>query len=285
MRVPVHIGLSLSDLATSRRIASEVGTQGSRAVELGRSEILAAVREATIHALIYDLEPGDGAAAEVVSGVRRLRPHLPIWLHYPPRPELTDLAARLALLPRVVATPQRSHAAEETEVRSYVAALLSDVPRVRLERLIKQLVGSVPPAVQNFVEASLDRLDRGGALAPKVQEVAADAGLSQRWLEKSCAAASLPHPKRLLDHLIFVYVGFMSWSGAVTPPAIGRHLGLLSKDLARIRRHVLGTSERWGGLRPVDQFALATIALGRACHMSAPVARDAVEEFLLESAG
>jgi len=285
MRVPVNIGCILGNPATLKRVATAVETHGGRAIALAQSEIVGAVTDGTIHALIYDLEPGDSLAAETVRTVRRLRPHLPIWLHYPLRPTTAALAAEFAWLPGILGTPQLSGEIEQTEVRSYVVALLSAVPRVRLERLVRTLVGSAPPAVLLFVEASLDRLTRAGFRPLKVEEIAADAGLGLRWLEHLCQASSLAHPKRLLHHLTLVWVTFMTWSGAALLTPSGRQLGWNSKDLARIRKQVLGTTERWHHLWPLDQFVLAAIALGRACNLSAPAARDTVETFVLESVG
>src|SRR3990172_3471481 len=102
----VKVGCSISDIKALKRVLTVIEAQGARAVALTPPEILSAVTDRRIDALVYDLEPGDASALSTVRQARRVRRELPIWLYYPLRRGMSGLVAEAGSLPGVWTFPQ-----------------------------------------------------------------------------------------------------------------------------------------------------------------------------------
>jgi len=279
----VSVGCSVGGAKALKRVLRALEDQGAEAPVLTQPDILPAVHDHRIRALVYDLEPGDGSALSTVRDARRVRRELPIWLYYPLRTGFSGVAAEAGSLPGVWTTPQMAGQLEESEVGSHIARLVSLVPELRLRGLVRTLVGPVPLVIEGLVESCLQRLERGGRKSPKIQEIAAEARTSPHRWEERCAARGLPPPKHVLDCLSLLHTTFMSWSSGASVAATGMRAGLTSKDLYRLRVRVLGSQELWHKLAAVDQFALAAMALAKACNVSTLLASEAVESFVKEA--
>lgn len=276
----VTIGCSLEPLRILRVVWRAVESAGGQGLVVTRREIPAA----TVDALVYDLEPGGEGAVRSVRELRSIRPDVPVWLYYPARAGMAAVAAEAGSLSNVWVTPQAATESQEADVLANVRHLISLVSHVRLECLVKMLIGRPGRMVEAWVENALEQLYHPGPGTPKVKEASAATGISAHAAEDACRRAGLPGPKHLLLHLSLVYLTFMSWSLGISTTAVGRRSGLASKDLARLRNTILGRCEQWHKLPSRDQFVLSVMALADACKTPLPVIQRVIARYVGDAA-
>jgi len=261
----VEVGCTLSDPRVLARVSNGIALEGGHACCLGRGQVLEATGGTRVAALVYDMAPEEGCALDFVKDVSAVRPDWPIWLYHAPCAALMEQVADLACLRNVWASSQAGGPLHDAEVRMHVRRLLTSVPRVRLLHLLDSVLRPLPGEVRDFLEISLAQRDHAGPRAFRVRNGAANLPSKLRQLERLCHAASVPGPKRLLDHVMLVFATFKTVACDVPLPRAAGQAGLSLKALDDLRHRVLGPHTRWAELEPRARFEFALMALAKAC--------------------
>ncbi len=156
--------------------------------------------------------------------------------------------------------------------------LLDSVPRVRLLHFLDGVLRSLPAEVREFLELSLERRDHGESSRFRIRNGAGGFKNMIRHLERACHAATLPGPKRLLDHLMLVFVTFKRFAFDVPLTGAVEQAGLSAKAFDRLRHRVLGADTQWAELEPRAQFEFALMALAETCSVPRETATEIVEQ-------
>ena len=226
--------------------------------------------------------PATRARWDFVRQVHAARPDWPVWLYYPARTAVIERVADLVSVRGVWATPQGIGPVHEREIRAHIRRLVTSVPRVRLLYLLDSILRPLPMEVRGYLEVSLTHRDHAGPRAFRVRDGAATAVGQLRHLERLCNAATLPGPKRLLDHLMLVFLTFKTLAFDVPLPRAAEQVGLSPKAVDRLRHGVLGAAAQWAELQPRAQFEFALMALAQACKAPQQAAEDIVERIVRE---
>lgn len=278
----VSVALTVSDQAALHRVADRILQERGRPVVLTPRQVLAVTEAAGVDALVYDMESGDSSAVDVVSRVHAARPDWPIWLYYPPHPSVAKGVAEVASLRGVWATAQAAGPEHDAEIRMHLRRLVTSVPRLRVLHLLDSVLRQLPADVREFLKVGLDRLDGGGAQRFRVRNGTADDRGKLRRLERLCVKATGLGPKRLLDHLLLVFLAFKVLAFDVLLERAAEQAGLSPRDLDRLRRRVLGTDAHAAALDPRAQFEYALIALAKVCQAPSEAVGDIVHQVVRE---
>jgi hypothetical protein len=274
----VAVGCTLSDPHVVGRVRDGIQQEGGRALCLDQADVLDATASGRIAALVYDLEPGDAPAVDLVVQVHAARQDWPVWLYYVPRIEVIERLAELAHLRNIWATPQSIGPVQAAEIRAHSRRLLRSVPRIRLLRLLDSILQPLPAEVREFLEVSLARRDHAGPRAFRSRNGAASLPTTLRRLERVCCSATLPGPKRLLDNLMCVFLTFRTFAFDVPLSSAAEQAGLSSKALDDLRHRVLGAASGAAKADPRAQFELAVMALAKACNAPHWAAGELVDQ-------
>lgn len=279
---PLTIACAVSDQAVLIRVTQRIRQHGAQSKHLARAELLQATPDRAIAALVYDMEPGGAPAVDLIRAVRHARPEWPIWIYYAPRPLLMDAAALVASFRGIWATARVTHPAGEAEIDVHVRRLLTSAPRARLLRLLKSVLEPLPREVGAFLQTSLEGTSHIAPVRVKAANGTPHPRSRLRHLERLCDAADLPGPKRLLDHVWFVLLTYVSFAFDIPLRRVAAQEGLSRKGLERLRRRLLGGGAHVARLQPDVQFELALMSLTKVCGTPPQSADDIVQEVLGE---
>lgn len=273
-RRSVTVACVLSAEPALSRVTTGIQELGGRALTLTAAALLGASPASGIDALVYDLEPGDASAAELVRRARSARPDWPVWLYYAPRALVTERAAEVASLRSVWATPQGTDPRHEAEVHVHLRRLLNSVPRVRLLQILGPILRALPPEVQAFLQIGLERGERRFTVR---DGAGLDAGHLRR-LERVCHAAEIRGPKHLVDCLLLTFLAYKTFAFEMPPSSAAVEAGVSPRALRGLRKRVLGVEAGWAALAPGSQFEFALMALADACNVPRWAAEEIVRE-------
>jgi hypothetical protein len=254
----------------------------ARAVALTRSQVVDGTAGGRIAGLVCDMEPGDVAAVDFVRGVHAARPDWPLWLYYAPRAAVIEAVAQVASLRGVWATPQGTGPLHEMEIRVHARHLVTSVPHVRLLYLLDPVLRRLPAEARAFLAAGLVCGDGSEAKRGRIRNGAAGNQAKLRHLERLCVAATGVGPKRLLDHLLLVFLTFKALAFEVPLKRAAEPAGLSPKDLHRLRHRVLGTDGEAAALEPRAQFEFALMAMAMVCKAPRQAVREIVRQVVRE---
>jgi len=278
----VSVACTLSDHLAFRRVADCIRREGGRALASTRADVLAATAGGGVGALVYDLEPADASAADLVRQIHGARPDWPVWLYYAPRVGVIEAVADVASLRGVWATPQGIGSLHDGEIRPHIRRLVRSMPRVQLLHLLGSILRPLPTEVREYLEVSLEHRDHAGPRSFRVRNGAANLPAKLRHLERMCKAATGLGPKRLLDHLVLAFLTFKGLAFDIPVARAAEQAGLSLKDLDRLRHRVLATDAESVALEPRAQFEYALIALTMVCRAPREAAGEIVQQIVRE---
>lgn len=279
---PVRVGCVLTDRGALARVTSAIRQEHGRIVALTRREVLDATPGGRIAGLIYDMEPGDTTAVDLVRRVHAARPDWPMWLYHAPRAAVIEGVGHVASLRGVWATSQGTGPLHEKELRMHARRLVTSVPRVRLLYLLDKILRPLPAEVREFLGVVLQRLDGGEAKRFRIRNGTAGNRGNLRHLERLCVTATGLGPKRLFDHLLLVLLTFKALAFDVPLEHPAEQARLSRKDLDRLRHRILGTDAESAALEPRAQFEYALMALTKVCKAPPGAAGEIVQQVVRE---
>ncbi len=280
--VGVQVACTLNDRVALVKVAESIRQHGGRTTRLSQAQLVQATRSDEISAVVYDMEPGGPSAVDLVHTVHDERPDWPMWIYYAPRAPVMDAVAQVASLRGVWATARAAALPVAAQVGIHVRRLLSSAPGARLLRLLRRVLEPLPTEVRVFLEASLEGTGRDAPARFKVGDGTAHVRSRLRHLERLCQAASLPRPKRLLDHVLFVSLAYETFVFDLPLARAGTHMGLSRKAIDGLRQRVLGPAARLARSQPRAQFEFAVMALAGVCRVPRRTADEVVERAVHE---
>lgn len=191
--------------------------------------------------MIYDLEGVEAqAASNIVRSWLRLHPSLPVLLYHRPGVVNAGLVGHLSNLARVSARMQvPGLVGEEHELATLLRELILCGPELVVRAAMGAVRRTLPPAINAFLEALLDRLGGGGVGAPEVGTVATRAGLKAWEICRACHRASVPKPERLIEWLTIMYVVALADLEGLSVAKAAAQAGTSPRHIRKLRASLL----------------------------------------------
>lgn len=258
----------LGDEAFSR-VSSAAPGLGFQFVRSSRDEVRKTPNRPNVVAMIYDLEaPSPEIAADIIQHWRSVYPTRAILLYYRPSAYVAQLVGAVGHLPGVVTWAQTDSSPNERhDLARLLRALLSRTPELLGRALVNAIHTSASATVKVFLEALIDRLERDGAGAPAVSQVASRAGLKTWAVRRACRAARFPTPERLIEWLTLIYViACAEWQRISIARAAGS-VGVSDKYVRKLRASLLPEIQRLTGSAARDALAQAILRFSEECRL------------------
>lgn len=222
-----------------------------------------------LDALVYDLEPWDSTAVDIMVALREARPSLPILLCLPPAPIHPQLLISLGSIPGLVACNQYCDSTKFAGLREQVTSLLTRVPCCQLRALVLRVCGNLPQPVVAFVDVALtsirERMGRSGQDL-RVLTLANQSRSELRHLEQICRDLHLPTPKRLMDWTRYLFVNLEALEAESSVCRVAASLGIDSNALYRMRRRLHCRTCATGPRAPENEFEISLGEFANPCH-------------------
>lgn len=188
--------------------------RGGVRITLDEAQTMA--RRPHVVSMIYDLAaPTPEAAVDTVYRWRNIYPRRPLLLYYPPSVATAGLVGQLGHLPGVIAWAQAPNLADEGgQLGRLVRELLARTPDLLIRTLMNAIRPTVPAAVTTFLDALLNRLERGGEGVPTLSDLADQRGFQSWRVRRACLSTALPTPELLIEWVTLIYViALADWDG------------------------------------------------------------------------
>jgi hypothetical protein len=238
---PPSVACCVRDSEALKRVRLALEAEGAVVEPVRREDVInqtAAVVGSA--ALVYDLEPRNGAASTVIVAFRECVKNGPVLLY----PQASQHIARHLEMhlaqPAVCLRLRHDNSHDMQSLRADVRRMLNMIPGNRLALLVRSALPQLPELLATFVDEILHSLSgeqNDGRLL--VEVMALRAGTRKRTLERLCRESGLPRPKELLDWLILLHVAFVVECERLTWRAATRRMGIRKKTLYRMRHRLL----------------------------------------------
>ncbi len=268
---------------TACRLASDVlRSQGAASAEIAWPDLASLDAPPDWQALIYDLQPWDKRAVDVVERCRGTAPAAPVLLYSPAIPGVGTLLEACPRDPTVMIQLQFSDRQEFERLQASIQRLLAQIPCEQLALLVRAAFPQLSDRMWCYIRRAFAVIMRHEH--PTAHGVAASVGVSVRTLERGFRAMGLPRPKELLSWLTLLYLTLIAHRSSQSLASAARAMGWRPGKLYRLRRRLLrcdsGLQSVVGRTSPHTEFDLILIAFLKRSGVSERTRQD-----LLDKAG
>ena len=202
--------------------------------------------------LVYDLEPRDNTAVELIECLTQHRPALQVLLYTHPTPRLERLISAALKLDGVWLAHRSEDGRDSLELHKYTAGTAETPSSTDDSYMIRLLLGSTSKRVDSFIGQALEQIGTTALVGSvRVADIWSVVGGQPRSMGRRLAPTALRQPQELLKWLtLLLCVQLMEASTdlEVTTQRLGYCGG---KRLYRLRRGLIGNRRLLG--KTLDQ--------------------------------